>query len=85
MQPKDSHSPAMQSALELHYSRIANSLTELWGKPGCEPYLLSLVFDERGGRQGFPIEVADELLFLFRLIERAPDKYDLWFETDRHV
>ena len=74
-----------ESALESRYSRIAKTLTELWGKPDCEPYLLSLVFDERGGRQGFPMDVADELLLLFRMMDRAPGKYDLWFESDRHL
>lgn len=70
------------SAVEHQYPRIAQSLCELWGKPDCEPYLLSLVFDERGGRQGFPNEVAEELMLLFSLMERAPGKYDIWPEMD---
>ncbi len=73
------------SALEDQYPRIAQTLSELWGKSDCEAYLLSLVFDERGGRQGFPNEVAEELMLLFSLMERAPGKYDIWPEMGKRA
>lgn len=73
------------SAVEDQYPRIAQTLSELWGKSDCEPYLLSLVFDGRGGRQGFPNEVAEELMLLSSLMERAPGMYDIWFEMDRRT
>jgi hypothetical protein len=42
-----------RSAVEEKFPRIAKVLCELWGTIECKPYLLSLVFDERGNRQGF--------------------------------
>jgi len=44
------------------YPRIANTLAVLWKRPSqCDGYLKSLILDERGGRKGFPSEVAREL------------------------
>jgi hypothetical protein len=44
------------------FPRIANKLCELWKRPAqFEPYLAELIFDHRGGRQGFPLAVASEL------------------------
>jgi hypothetical protein len=48
--------------LARQFPRIANRLCELWKRPAqCEGYLKTLIMDERGGRKGFPPEVATEL------------------------
>lgn len=47
--------------------RVANALAQLWQRvPRCEEYLDSLVVDDRGGRKGFPFDVAMELTRLRR-------------------
>jgi hypothetical protein len=51
------------------FSRIGKRLAELWGHDGCTDYINDLLNDTRGGRQGFPPDVA---IALFRL-ESAHD------------
>jgi hypothetical protein len=80
--PSTIDSAAVLSAIEKRFPRIAWALCELWGKGEYRPYLLSLVFDERGARQGFPTDVADELMMLFILTERTPGEFDIWHESD---
>lgn len=49
-------------ALPIQYVRIANKLARVWADPhACLEYLDGLLIDRRGGRQGFPFEVALEL------------------------
>jgi hypothetical protein len=49
---------------------IRDRVIELWGSNECEPYMQSLLRDNRGGlRSGFTIEVVDEILFLIQLQE----------------
>ncbi len=51
--------------LAREYPRIANRLCEIWKRPAqCEPYLKDLVMDNRGGRKGFPLAIAQELTSL---------------------
>ncbi|MDB5806227.1 MAG: hypothetical protein JWN73_3549 [Betaproteobacteria bacterium] len=52
------------SALELRYPRVAQRITQHWGKPTLGELLNNLVFDSRGGRQGFTFPAMEELLFL---------------------
>jgi len=73
------------SAIEISYPHVAKGLCEYWRKPECIDYLESLVFDKRGGRQGFPPDVSAELLFLYNLIERKRGPYDIWFEADSGI
>lgn len=57
-----------RSALERGYDRIANHLTAVWhDKDEATRYLDSLVIDERCDRQGFPMDVFEELMFLTEL------------------
>jgi hypothetical protein len=52
-------------ALARQFPRIANRLGELWKRPAqCDAYFRHLTIDERGGRKGFPAEVAQELAAL---------------------
>lgn len=52
------------SALEQKFPRIALRLVELWESMACGAYLRSLLMDERGGRQGFPLDVMEDLILL---------------------
>jgi hypothetical protein len=72
------------SAIEQKFPRIAKALCELWGKPEYSPYLRSLVFDERGNRQGFPPDVSSELFMLHGLLDYQLDG-DIWTQSDRRI
>lgn len=67
----------MASAIELKFPRIAEVLCEYWGKKEYGPYIQSLIFDHRGGRQGFPDDVAEELMLLHSLGNRSVST-DVW-------
>ncbi len=57
--------PVRPTLLARRFPRIANSIAELWRRVAdCEEYLDTLVVDRRGGRTGFPPEVAQELTAL---------------------
>ena len=47
------------------FPHIANKIASLWKIPRqLDPYLDSLIIDDRGGRQGFPAPIAWEILRL---------------------
>ncbi len=49
------------------YPRIANKIAMLWRRVArCEEFLDTLVVDQRGGRRGFPMAIAQELTALRR-------------------
>jgi hypothetical protein len=51
--------------LALRYARLANRLCDAWKDPAkCERLLDDLMTDRRGGRKGFPLQVASELATL---------------------
>lgn len=72
------------SALEEKFPRIAKGLSELWGQEGYAPYLRSLVFDERGNRQGFPADVSMELFMLYGLLDYQVEG-DMWTQSDNRI
>src|SRR3954471_7786252 len=48
--------------LQVKYPRVANRIAALWPEPtGCESLLDDLLTDKRGGRRGFPLNVAQEV------------------------
>jgi len=50
------------TALPIEYVRIANALARVWpDHRRCPEYFDELLIDQRGGRQGFPFEVALEI------------------------
>ena len=55
------------SPLEAHYQRIAIELTQHWDDPGLDVFLDELISCSRDGRQGFPLDVMSDLLFLSEL------------------
>ena len=61
--------PVLQQAMrtiEGRFPRIAKELRIRWGKDGFDDYLDKLLIDDRGGRAGFPPDVAQALLILSR-------------------
>ena len=50
--------------LDERYPRVLERIAELWGTKQLDPFLYDLVYDTRGSRQGFPMEVMLELMFL---------------------
>jgi hypothetical protein len=49
---------------EEKFPRIVEKIGVLWGSPQMAKYFTELLFDDRGGRQGFPPDIMTEL---FRL------------------
>ena len=49
-----------------HFPNIGQKINQLWGSDDLHNYLGSVIFDERGGRQGFPENIASAL---FRIYE----------------
>ncbi len=80
----DASAGPAQSAIEEKFPRIAAALSELWGKPEYTPYLRSLVFDERGNRQGFPPDVSSELFLLYGLLDHQTEG-DVWTRSDQRI
>lgn len=55
------------AALEAKYGRIFNRIMDLWGLQELEEYFGELMVDKRGGRQGFPPDVLNDILTLSRV------------------
>jgi hypothetical protein len=75
---------AEQSAIEEKFPRIAKELCERWGKLDYGACLNSLVFDMRGGRQGFPPDVSSELIMLHGMLEFQAQG-DVWNRADNRT
>lgn len=56
----------VNAALE-RFPRVLQRITLSWGDAECDTILSDLIIDDRGGRQGFPADVVNELLFLTKL------------------
>jgi len=60
------------TALPTQFVRIANALAHIWSDHRrCLEYLEDLLIDRRGGRQGFPFDVALEIAGLKDYYETA--------------
>jgi uncharacterized protein len=57
-------------ALEAKYSRVFNKIMAMWGTQALEEHFSDLIVDKRGGRAGFPAEVAADIILLSRLHTR---------------
>jgi hypothetical protein len=53
--------------VERNYPRIAAYIRSHWGKRALDDYFSKLVIDERGGRQGFPMETLWAIMEVARL------------------
>jgi hypothetical protein len=47
------------------FPRVAEEISRLWGTIDLQDYLNQTIFDERGGRQGFPVPVVMALERIF--------------------
>ncbi len=56
-------------SLEERYDRILTKIEQLWDKAEIDDYFSDLIIDKRGGRQGFPKDVLDDILRLRDLRE----------------
>lgn len=73
------------NSLARGYPHVLNRLMQLWATPEFDPYMQDLMVDKRGGRQGFPLEVVAELMFMGELHDafkrkgcRLPAVEDPW-------
>ena len=53
--------------VERNFPRIAAHIRANWGKRALDDYFAGLVIDERGSRQGFPVEVLAAVMEIARL------------------
>ena len=53
-----------ESTLEQKFPHIAQKLTVLWSSEACALYISNLAIVDRGARQGFPVEVLEDLMML---------------------
>jgi hypothetical protein len=53
--------------IEEKHSRILEALASLWGDMEIHDYFDKVLFDSRGNRQGFPVEVMQELMMLQKI------------------
>jgi hypothetical protein len=63
------------------YPRISEKIKQLWGSSDLNHYLNSIIFDDRGGRQGFPEQVANALIRVYEnhaSLVRETKKGDIW-------
>ena len=68
---RDAGVPIPKNLVE-QFERVAKKLNEDWGKPAAADYLNDLLFPSRPDRQGFPPDVAEEILNIKNLHE---DRY----------
>ena len=61
------HADVYPAHIEQGFPRILAKIVALWGKPGLDDFLSSLMVSDRPGRQGFPPDVAMEIFRLSML------------------
>jgi hypothetical protein len=70
------------SMIQRLFPRIGEKIISMWGSVALNSYLSSLIFDERGGRQGFPEQIAAALFRLLKgheaLIHSEKKNGDIW-------
>jgi len=57
-------------ALEKQFPRVFEKIMSLWDTPEFDAYLADLMSTTRSNRQGFPREVASDIIYLSMLNER---------------
>jgi uncharacterized protein len=58
-------------SLEYHFPRVFEKIMALWGSQEFDAYLAELMTTTRINRQGFPQEVASDIIYLSMLHERS--------------
>ncbi|MBI5889393.1 MAG: hypothetical protein HZB47_01800 [Nitrosomonadales bacterium] len=46
------------------FPKVGEKIAKMWGSVVLQEYLSKTIFDERGGRQGFPMPVVSALMLL---------------------
>jgi hypothetical protein len=69
--PKAPSAPVLPPHLASDYAlimekfpKVGEKITMMWGSVALQDYLNKTIFDERGGRQGFPMPVVSALMRL---------------------
>ena len=57
-------------ALEGQFPRVFERIMALWNTPDFEHYMVDLMTTTRTNREGFPREVASDIIYLIMLHER---------------
>jgi hypothetical protein len=52
------------SLIQEQFPKIGEKIALMWGSVALQQYLNKTIFDERGGRQGFPMPVVSALMRL---------------------
>lgn len=87
--PKAPVAPALPAAvagnvslIREQYPKIGDKIAVMWGSVELHKYLSEIIFDARGGRQGFPAPVISALLQVFEqhsaLLPKSDDEDDTW-------
>lgn len=63
MRPADVY----KSDLEMKYPNVLTAIQSMWGYKELNTYFSKLTMDDRGGREGFPPEVWEEIHLLLKL------------------
>jgi hypothetical protein len=56
-------------AMEQKFERVLNKIADLWDTEEIDDYFSDLMMDKRGGRKGFPKDVAQEIVILSKTHE----------------
>ena len=70
LQILNDHGQSYPHALESQYPRILNQIVELWDTPEIDAYFSELMVSDRPNRQGFPADVASDIICLSSLYAR---------------
>jgi hypothetical protein len=69
------------SVIHRHYPKIGETIAKSWGSVDLYAYLNSIIFDERGGRQGFGEPTASALFRVYaghRSLGQERKTGDIW-------
>jgi hypothetical protein len=76
------------SVVHKQFPRISGKIIKMWGSAELHSYLTSIIFDERGGRHGFPEQI---ITALFRIhqgheaLVQTKKSGDIWDVILEHV
>lgn len=71
--------------LEKKFPHVFHKILELWDKPEIEAYFVELIISNRPTRQGFPNEVASDIVYLSAVHDRMRQRAitgDPWHDAD---
>ena len=70
-------------ALEKQFPRVFEKIIAVWNTPEFESYMVDLMTTTRSNRQGFPREVASDIIYLIMLHERNTSDGYSWAKVLR--